>query len=203
MPTGYTADVATGKVTDFNTFAMQCARAFGACITMRDDPSDTPIPEEFVPSQWNNERLEETLKELHELESASDDEIAEMAHKDFVEKHDRWVTRRREREEQRKRYESMLSDVLEWSPPSQDHDKFKEFMAEQLRESIRFDCSGSYDDEPRELSANVWKHNRKTSLRQDVTYHKEHQAEENARTATRNEWIKLLRVSLREPSHVQ
>lgn len=47
MPTGYTADVQSGKVTDFAEYAMNCARAFGALVLMRDDPSDADIPERF------------------------------------------------------------------------------------------------------------------------------------------------------------
>lgn len=37
MPTGYTASVQEGKVTEFRDFAMECARAFGALVMMRDE----------------------------------------------------------------------------------------------------------------------------------------------------------------------
>ena len=48
MPTGYTSKIYEGKenVTG-KSFIMDCARGFGACISMRDESSDTPIPEEF------------------------------------------------------------------------------------------------------------------------------------------------------------
>lgn len=49
MPTGYTAAVCDGKITEFPAFALQCARAFGALITMRDDAMNAPIPEEIKP----------------------------------------------------------------------------------------------------------------------------------------------------------
>lgn len=57
MPTGYTSGVAVGKVTDFREFALQCARAFGACISLSDESSDTPIPEEFKPDSANSEKV--------------------------------------------------------------------------------------------------------------------------------------------------
>lgn len=42
MPTGYTAAFSDRDV-PFREFALQCARAFGACIMQRDDnPNDPP-----------------------------------------------------------------------------------------------------------------------------------------------------------------
>jgi hypothetical protein len=38
MPTGYTAGVADGTITEFREYALLCARAFGACIMLRDEP---------------------------------------------------------------------------------------------------------------------------------------------------------------------
>lgn len=50
MPTGYTAAIADGI--DFKTYALSCARAFGALVEMRDEPANAPIPEEFKPSSY-------------------------------------------------------------------------------------------------------------------------------------------------------
>ena len=38
MPTGYTADIKDGI--SFQTYALNCARAFGACVMLRDEPGD-------------------------------------------------------------------------------------------------------------------------------------------------------------------
>lgn len=40
MPTGYTDAIKDGI--SFNQFILSCARAFGALITMRDEPSSVP-----------------------------------------------------------------------------------------------------------------------------------------------------------------
>ena len=37
---------------DFKSFAMTCARAMGACVTIRDEPFDAPIPT-IKPSDYN------------------------------------------------------------------------------------------------------------------------------------------------------
>ena len=75
MPTGYTCDVVSGKIDTFEKFALQCARAFGATITMRDDPFDAPIPEKFEPSDYNLKRLIEVKHELKRLQSLTAEQI--------------------------------------------------------------------------------------------------------------------------------
>ena len=45
MPTGYTAGILEGET--FEQYALQCAKAFGALVMMRDEPSDAPIPDQF------------------------------------------------------------------------------------------------------------------------------------------------------------
>jgi hypothetical protein len=67
MPTGYTADVQNGTVTELRDFALSCARAFGACIMMRDDPPGTPIPDQFEPSSYYRIECEKAQAELSRL----------------------------------------------------------------------------------------------------------------------------------------
>ena len=57
MATGYTFNVVDGQITTLSDFAMQCARAFGLLIDMRDAPSDAPMqtagltPITMIPAQ--------------------------------------------------------------------------------------------------------------------------------------------------------
>ena len=67
MPTGYTAGVQDGTVTDFSEFALQCARNFGALVTMRDDPWSTPIPERFEASEYARTAVVEAQQKLDEF----------------------------------------------------------------------------------------------------------------------------------------
>lgn len=59
MPTGYTASVADGTTTTLRAFALQCARAFGATVTMRDDPMSAEIPERFEPGGFYRRLMEQ------------------------------------------------------------------------------------------------------------------------------------------------
>ena len=46
MPTGYTAKIVDGQ--SFPDYVKTCLRAMGVCVSMRDLPMDTPIPEFLV-----------------------------------------------------------------------------------------------------------------------------------------------------------
>lgn len=67
MPTGYTAPIYEGKQITFPEFAMQCARAFGALIDMRDDPMDSPIPDAFVPDTYHARELVKAREQLADM----------------------------------------------------------------------------------------------------------------------------------------
>lgn len=196
MPTGYTADVQSGKVTEFSAFAMQCARAFGALITMRDDPPDASIPEEFAPSSYNAKRLEEARQELARLIAMTADErqaAADAAHTKAVASWDRYEA---ERVAQRERYEAMLTKVDAWQPPTPDHGEMKKFMQQQLSESIRFDCSGRSSPRPEPKSADEWYAAAVSQSSRDVEYHTKEHAKEVERAINRTEWVRALRQSL-------
>jgi len=68
MPTGYTCQVQDGMITEFKEFALLCARNFGACITLRDEPLSPDIPEFEVSTERNL-----WVRRLHEaLDSGND-----------------------------------------------------------------------------------------------------------------------------------
>ena len=83
MPTGYTSDIEKGIT--FNEFTMQCARAFGACISMRDDPGDKPIPKEFKPSTYHIEGIKKAKEKMVQLKKMSLETATQEAGKEFTE----------------------------------------------------------------------------------------------------------------------
>lgn len=196
MATGYTYPVKDGTVTDFPTFALQCARAFGALIEMRDDPADAPIRESKVSDYHENAlALARTALEAHSRMMPADAERAAVAeHADAVE---RWKQRQAQKAAERNRYTAMLAQVEAWEPPTVEHVGLKEFMVQQLTESIRFDCSDSpYDAEPEKQTGQQWHAARTKSLMRDIEYHAQHHAEDIERARGRNAWVQQLRDSL-------
>lgn len=194
MPTGYTAPIADGI--SFEQYALSCARAFGALVMMRDDPSDAPIPERFEPSDYNQKALERTHAELDRLLGLSADQIAEEAQKDFQEQRDAHSRRMQKAGDLRVKYEAMLSHVRAWESPTPDHDQYKAFMASQIVESMQWDCDTSHDEMPERQAPAAWIADRLSQLRKDLAYHEKAHREEVERTDKRNQWIKALRDSL-------
>jgi len=195
MPTGYTADVSNGKIATLPDFAMGCARAFGALIAMRDEPADAPIPE-FQPSDYSARQLEVATARLATLRAITPDECSAAAVADYNTQCQSRADSLRERTETRERYESMLEKVKDWTPPSDDHQRFKDFMVEQLAESIKFDCGEYPMSELIQLTGPQWLAGQLQLAQRDIDYHTKAHAEEVERVAGRNAWVKALRESL-------
>ena len=84
MPSAYTAAVSDGI--DFKTFVLRCARAMGACVSMRDDPLDVPIPERFEPSDYHVRKTLEAEAQLETLRAMSPAEAETAAAAEYAEK---------------------------------------------------------------------------------------------------------------------
>lgn len=196
MPTGYTAKIANGI--SFREFALDCARQFGACVTIRDAPGGgEAIPDKFEESSFYSRSLNEAkarLRELQEMSSADIRAAAEKANADAAESVE-WARRRSE--ELRSKYTAMLAEVDAWTPPTADHAEMKRFMRKQIETSIKFDC---YDVGPAKiLDAADWYAAEMQRAMRDVQYYADEAVKEHDRVAGRNAWIAALRQSLPEP----
>lgn len=198
MPTGYTAGVGDGTVTSFKVFAMQCARAFGALILMRDHPWDAPIDEsQFVPSSFYLDSMERAQAELKRLEALSTDEAAAAANADYQQQ----VSAREESvakaEAKRQRYESMLAAVNQWQPPTAEHEGLKSFMREQIATSLQHDCGLEWWKAPEAVAWDVWLEQRLTKARENVKHYAAEYAAEVERCRSRSTWVHGLIDSLK------
>ena len=194
MATGYTADVASGKVTEFSEYALICARAFGALIEMRDEPSDAEIPEAFDPSDYHEKALKKSEHELEMFLGATDEILATRMESKFRQEVDAYEKRLKENRQTRERYEAMLEKARAYQSPSPDHDSYAKFLVEQLESSIEWDCKEP--SPPKKQSLEEWKDVQEKWLRWNVHYHMRELASEIERTDSRNDWIAKLRASL-------
>lgn len=193
MPTGYTYPVADGKVTEFPEFAMSCARAFGALIMMRDDPMDAPIPEEFKPGTYNEQKLAGDKKRLGEVQAMTnaDCETAAIeAHREALASRTKYLA---DKETEAARLNAMLAKVRIWNPPTPDHVEMKKFMIQQLTDSLPGDYAPSI---PALLDGHAWRESEITRLADSVVYNQKEVAKEIERARGRTEWVKALRESL-------
>jgi hypothetical protein len=193
MPTGYTYLVCDGKITEFPDFALSCARAFGALIHMRDEPSSAPIPDEIKPSTYHADKLPLLQAQLVGLHDMSDHDATMGAARDYDAKVESRVKSDRERNLRNDRIKAMLAKVEAWQPPTADHEGMKEFMLEQL--TILIDRP--YEQEPLILqSGSEWRAAQIASVKREIEYHTHEDSKERARASDRTQWLKTLRTSL-------
>jgi len=196
MPTGYTGDIYDGKDVSFEDFVWTCARAFGALVTMRDEPTGAPIPEEFKPSDYHVKGLKEAQARLADVEAwdySRADAEARSNHRADVERYEKWVL---ENQRRRQDYGLMLIQVKDWTPPTPDHDGLKELMAEQLEKSIEFDCGDPH--RPTMLHGSTYHRQEADKARRDIEYHTEHHTKEVQRANERTQWVRALRDSFND-----
>ena len=192
MHTGYTAAVCDGKMTEFKDFALQCARAFGALITMRDEPFSGPVPEKIEPSSYAVTRYAEIKDRLRDLKAMTPEQAQIAATKYFDDNEALCVRMNRERDEENERLDAMLAKVNAWTPPTSEHEPMKKFMLEQLGMS-----KSDYTSQPEErVPGSQWRLAALAKAERDLDYYAKEVREENERAKSRTEWLVALRGSL-------
>lgn len=193
MPTGYTSGIYDGDDSFYN-FAMECARAFGACIDLRDEPLGTGLPDEIPYNNYYEKMLNHYKKEYEKFCSKSEKELLEQYEKECKEAQDTYNNSIRLIEERRKNYNSVLSKVKQWSPPSVYHFDYKKFMISQLEESIKHDC---YEPSPfYKETFEVWLKRKNNNYESYINDYKERCELEIKKHKEKNEWIRQLKSSL-------
>lgn len=196
MPTGYTDKIKDGI--SFEEFVWQCTRNFGALITMRDESFDAPIPDRFEPSSFYSDHIAKLQDRLQEILSMTDAQLEAEAVAEYDQHCSYVYSKRKENKELSEKYEAMITKVEAWQPPSNDHVRLKEFMLEQLKESLEFDCLEPRDDYKRMTGAD-WKIQQVARLQSDIEYYKERQQAEIECTEGRNKWLSRLNSSIPKP----
>lgn len=197
MPTGYTDPISKGIT--FKEYALWCARAFGALIHMRDDPSSATIREDEV-SDYHTKAIAEARTVIKQVGAMTAEEASAAAFTAFQEDVAARDAAKERTASLRANYEVMLALVEAYEPPTPGHVEFKNFMASQIRESIQFDChDGPSDWQNRpvvRLSGEEWRTQQIAKAERDLAYHQKSHLEEIERINGRNEWIRQLVKSL-------
>lgn len=201
MPSGYTAPVQDGTITEFADFAINTSRAFGSLVLLRDSDQSLEATKKYIAegaylekNGFYEKSLQEAKERLAEIEGMTDEEVLAAAQKE----HDDAVAYNRKtntkNEEERARYEAMLEKVRAWTPPTEEHVEFKNFMETQLVESIKFDCA-HYEIKVPSVSTG-WRDQQIATLKQRI----ESYADEIEKTRKRDEgrlrWVTDLIASL-------
>ena len=199
MPTGYTAGIEDGKITSGKEFLMLCARAFGICMDMRDEPLSVPVPQEFFPSHYHEREIEKTREDISKLLAMTPDEITAKINDEYEARKKGCAKLEENRISIIYRYAEVLQEVIKWNPPTPEHQGLKDFAIKQINMCIGdFNPPTEYErttDNPPE-NPEQWLADRLESEYKSLAYHEKQWEEELARTASRNEWLRQLRESL-------
>ena len=194
MLTGYTAKIKDGI--GFEKFVLQCARAFGTLVTMREDSVDAEIPDEFQPSDYYQKALIKAQAGLMKAKKLTLKDAARRAEEDYQNNLEKYEKRSAEKRDLKNKYTIMLGKVKSWQPPTPDHFGLKSFMIKQIEKSIDFDCGGNYDKPPRLKMVHEWLQEQIDNLLWDVQYYSEELRKEIERCNERTSWVKALKNSL-------
>jgi hypothetical protein len=196
MPTGYTAGILRGL--SFPQFALNCARAFGACVTLRDDPIGMEaIPGEFEPDGHHYKEAAQARQELAELQALTPEQCEQRALVEWKATETARLARLERRRKDHEAYEATLTQVNAWVPPTPEHVELQKFMRCQIEESIERDCVLTYDDEsPPRPDGEPWWTERISDLVESIARHDRCHERDVTQAAERTSWIRALRASL-------
>lgn len=189
MPTGYTAPVEDGEITELKDFAANCARAFGAFVHQRDSTGRTlTYPSPPSDDSYYVEALARAGAKMAEWPTLSEEE-----------KYARWSDEVRRIEQDREdsvreyveknaRYDAMLAQVEAVAVPEELRN-FKDFMVQQLTDSKYTDSSSYYTTQ----DFYEWCDAQYPRFVKDVSYYSDQLAKELERYRERVEYINLMR----------
>lgn len=188
MPTGYTSLISENKNVSFKDFVLTCARAFGPCIHQRDeDIRDKPKLRE--PSiQYHLDAIKAAKKRSKPSKTAFN-----KYKKDKIKEYTQYI---QEKKQLKERYQLMLDQVQMWTPPTSDHKGLKEFMINQLYESIEFDCTIDSSERDLYCYTNMTYEDYVAEMKKDsvweIDYHTDEIEKEKKNVERANNWILAL-----------
>jgi hypothetical protein len=196
MPTGYTAKLMESGQS-FQEFAMLCARAFGACVEMRDEPFDAPIPEKFEASEYSVKGLAEAQAEHARLLAMDTDQRIAFGigqRSQSIASATRYLEKAKL---ENARLEEVEKQAAAWTPPTPEHAGLKKFMLQQIsisKNTIRYSEESLAEAEntaPVDYFSAAVK-----SQEWSIAHHSKSMREDVDRAKGRTEWVKQLRASL-------
>lgn len=195
MPTGYTHKLMESDQS-FREFALNCARAFGACVMLRDEPVEGDIPE-FKPSLRDLQKSEEAKAERHRLLEMTDDERIKFGQSKKDEEIDRAEKYLAKEIMENLRLSLMRDRVMAWKIPTSEHAGLREFMLDQIKISMHsLEYSEKRIRDAKASFARDYYDRALAEATRDIEYHEKAQLEENERTFNRNRWVNELKASI-------
>lgn len=203
MPTGYTAGIIDGTTKTFEDYAKHCMRNFGACIHMRDSKFSDPYKPDTV-SDYHPKEIQSLEKELKKLNSIPDGKLLndyQIELRDQIQRNEKSVIEMQERKD---RLIEFLNKAKAFKAPTIEHTGIRDFMIQQIEDTIDWDCNPRYINERVKNAQNAFKNidvakiraEKKRDIEKDLAYHTEELQKETERVVGRNKWVSDFIASL-------
>lgn len=200
MPSSYTAYILEDKLSKPSDFAKLCARAFGACINQRDDSLDVPLEIPKPDTEYHEKEIKTAEKQVKKLRGMTKAQKITYGSKILKERIKSAKQSIAEKQKNKEKLQAVLDWVQTYNPPTPEHVHFKEFMVQQVTDTMNWDGDASYHEEAlknySEMSPlKIWADHLE-SAKDDIVYHEKNIREEIERANSRADWIAKLVESL-------
>jgi hypothetical protein len=196
MPTGYTAGIIDGDIKTFKEYATLCMRAFGGTIHMRDESLDTEYKPRIA-SDYHKTNYEELEIKLNNFKKITPSEYVNEYKTNInnsIKSYKGFIDNAKENE---KRLKNMLVSALKYTPPTNEHIGIRDFMVNQLQETIKFDGNYEYYEEKIEelqkdllnIDAEKIYQEEIDDILKSIDYHKVEYEKELKRVEESNKWV--------------
>ena len=197
MPTGYTANVANGKITSLKDYIESCIPAF--MIYFRDKNNINarePLKFDFY---YANALAEAEKKYADFMNSSEEEKI--LLYKEYLDERIDYANKRLiENKETISRYKNMLSKLANFKSPSAAHDNFVKFLTSQLQDSIEFDdvieMYQSDLDICHKMSFEKYAKDKEQDLLDDIAYYKKESIREQESANQNVQWLNKILESI-------
>jgi hypothetical protein len=201
MPSQLTTKLYDGTATNLNDFALHCARDLSLFIELRDEPSESALPQSFTPRSYYSELVGKIEAEIVTVSDWDDKEAETSAQAYFQERKREYDASVEMTKERRQRYTQMREEVDAWQPPTTDHQNLKDYMIRLLEQDMPSECTVRMTM-PQPISGRQYKQVRLEELRAQLTHATENRDGDIERNRIRNEWTTELRQSLPEDPRI-
>ena len=193
MPTYFMIDNYNGDTETFEDFAMKCSRHF---VLHNETPRETPIPDKFEASNFHAQELEYGIAKVARIMAWDETGADRLAQLDYTRAQNDYEEELARRAAMLERYEAMLAQVKAWTPPTPEHQELKNFMLNQVVESISDDCRTTYLTAPQRITGAAYKEERLEHALRNVRFYTKEVEEGKKRAEERTNWVNALRESL-------
>ena len=132
MPTGYTSYINDGKITNGADFLKLCTRAFGVAIELKDEDLPVPTPIHFEPDPYYKEQYEKAVKKRNKYRKMTLDEARKEFIVQSIENINSTKSHLKNLIGENDKYRAIRNEIMQWIPPTSDHEKLKEYAINQL-----------------------------------------------------------------------